>query len=297
MASFASNIERFFRQRSVLSNLILINIAVFLILQLTGVVCMLFKIDSVFPGGLIELPAQTGQLLLRPWTLITYMFVHYNFLHILFNLLWLYWFGQIFLLFFNPRQLGGLYVLGGLAGALFFILSYNLFPYFRDDIDRSYLLGASASVMAIVFAAAFYRKDFEIRLLFLGSVKLIYIALFCLVLDLISIQSDNPGGHIAHIGGALLGIWFAGSYRKGKDITNWINPLIDGVVNLFKRRNRSPRKKMKIHYRRPENDQEYNNRRAKENSEIDRILEKIKHSGYDSLTDEEKRKLFDVSKK
>jgi len=144
------------------------------------------------------------------------MFTHYDFLHILFNVLWLYWFGKIFLLFFTPRQLGGLYVLGGLAGALFFILAYNFFPYFEDRIFHSYLIGASASVMAIVFGTAFYKKDFEISLFFLGRIKIIYLALFTLVLDLLSMASTNAGGHIAHIGGALLGICFAYYYTKAK---------------------------------------------------------------------------------
>ena len=295
MESFVSNLEKFFKQQSVLSNLITINILVFLSLKIIGVICMLFNADSLFLNGYIELPALVPQLILKLWTLITYMFVHYNFWHILFNLLWLYWFGKLFLMFFTPRQLGGLYLIGGIAGAFLFVLSYNIFPYFKESVEYSYLTGASASVMAIVFATAFYRKDLEISLLFIGKIKLIYIAVFCLVLDLISIQSDNPGGHIAHLGGALMGIWFAASYRKGTDLTVWINSLLDGIANMFKKDKKA--KKVRVHYKRSESDMEYNTRKAEHNVQIDHILDKIKKSGYNSLTENEKKTLFDAGKK
>ena len=294
MGSFATNLEKFFRQQSVLSNLIAINIVVFLALKIISVACMLFNIQP-FLNKFVALPASLTQLAAAPWTLCSYMFVHYRFLHILFNLLWLYWFGKLFLLFCTPRQLGGLYALGGLAGAFLFVVSYNVFPYFQSQISAAYLIGASASVMAIVFATAFYKKDFELNLLFIGKVKLIYIALFCLVLDLISIQSSNPGGHIAHIGGALMGIWFATSYRKGKDLTAWINSIIDGFVNFFKKNKK--REKVKVHYKRPESNIEYNTRKAYQSQKIDEILDKIKQSGYNSLSEEEKRTLFDAGEK
>lgn len=293
MTSIVSSIENFFRQKSVLSILIAINVTVFVVIKIIALVFLLFKLPDGVWTNYIELPAEIAQLLQKPWTLISYMFVHYGIWHILFNMLWLYWFGKIFLYFFNARQLGGLYVLGGIAGAFLYIFSYNIFPYFQDAVSFSYLIGASASVMAIVFAAAFYQKDFTINLFLLGRIKIIYIAIFCLILDLISIQEGNAGGHIAHIGGAFLGIAFAESYKKGKDITAWLNSLIDSLVNLFKRKP----KKVKVHYKRAETDLEYNTRKAKENLDIDTILDKIKHSGYDSLSEDEKRKLFDASKK
>ena len=294
MGSIVSNLEYFFKQKNVLSNLIAINIGIFLILKIIGGICMLFNIPYQAVNTLIELPASIPQLLKAPWTLITYTIVHYKFWHILFNLLWLYWFGKLFLYFFTSRQLGGLYVIGGIAGAFLFVLSYNIFPYFRSSVEYSHLIGASASVMAVVFAVAFYRKDYEMNLLLIGRVKLIYIAFFCLILDLISIQSNNSGGHIAHIGGALMGIWFATAYMKGIDLTAWINFLIDIIVSLF---NKKPKKKVKIHYQRAESDIEYNTRKAKQNKNVDRILEKIKHSGYNSLSEDEKRTLFEASKK
>ena len=294
MTTNSFNIGNFFRQQPVLSGLLIINLLVFLLIKTVGVFCLLFNLSPELFMAFFELPASPVQLIHRPWTVISYMFTHFGFWHIAFNLLCLYWFGQIFLRFFGPKQLGGLYVMGGIVGGLLFVLSYNVFPYFRDSIDYSYLIGASASVMAIMFAAAFYRKDTTISLLLIGKIKLIYFALFFLVIDLISIESNNPGGHIAHIGGALMGIWFAQSALKGRDLTAGINFIIDKIVNLFTKKQRKT--SFQQAYRRPETDYEYNKRKHDEQAEIDRILDKIKHSGYNSLSENEKKKLFEASK-
>jgi membrane associated rhomboid family serine protease len=286
--------KNFYRQQSVLSWLLIINLAVFLLIKIAGVVCMLFKFSPEPYLDFLQLPASPVQLFYRPWTAITYMFTHFGFWHIAFNLLCLYWFGQIFLRFFGPKQLGGLYVLGGIVGGILFVLSYNIFPYFEESISAAYLLGASASVMAIIFAAAFYRKDMAINLILIGKIKLIYIAIIFLIIDFVSIEYDNPGGHIAHIGGALMGIWFAQSALRGRDLTTGINSMIDVFVNLFTKK---PAKTsyQQVH-RRPETDYAYNKRKRDEQVEIDRILDKIKHSGYNSLSENEKKKLFEASK-
>ena len=253
----------------------------------------------------IEMSSSPELLKHRPWTIITYMFVHFDFLHILFNMLWLYWFGKIFLTFFTGRQLGGLYVLGGIAGALLFLIAYNTFPYLKPS-DDSLLAGASASVMAIVFAVSFYQKEYAINLLFIGRIKLIYLAIGVLLLDIIAITSENAGGHIAHIGGALFGILFASLYNKGKDITDFINKAIDRFVNLIKRKPtfKTYRQENKTHNNeknnrshRPETDDEYKRRKNEESRAIDNILDKLKRSGYESLSAEEKKKLFDASRK
>ncbi len=302
MAGIFNKIELFFKQKSILSNLIAINIAVFVLSRLFVVIARLFNLDSVSIIDFLKLPADLEQIIIVPWTFITYMFTHYDFWHILFNMLWLYWFGQIFLLFFNPRQLNALYILGGLAGALFFIFSYNIFPYFENSISNSYLIGASASVMAIVFGVSFFKKEFEIHLLFIGKIKLIYLALFSLILDLLSITSNNAGGHIAHIGGALSGICYAYYASKEKDLTKPFNSFFDFMANLFKKK---PKRKMKVTYKKSntnagserQSDYDYNARKNKESAEIDRILEKIKKSGYSSLSPDEKKRLFDESNK
>lgn len=286
-------LKQAFRQGSVLTKLIYINLGVFVIARLAVVILTLFNIDGALYLQYIELPSYTTLLLHQPWTLVTYMFTHFDFLHILFNMLWLYWFGKIFLMFFSERQLGGLYVLGGLAGAAMFLLAYNTFPYFEKAVYTSFLMGASASVMAIVFAVSFYRKDFEIGLLLIGRVKLIYLALFTLIIDLLAITSDNAGGHIAHIGGALFGICFALFFKQGIDLTSPINLLIDFFVNLRKRK-----PKMNVTYNSQRKaDYEYNARKNQDTAEIDKILDKLRHSGYESLSADEKRKLFDASKK
>lgn len=293
MDAIFTKLKQSFRSGSVLMKLIYINVGLFVLLRLLAVVFLLFNMQ----GGLLpylQLPSSVGLFLMRPWTIFSYMFTHFDFLHILFNMLWLYWFGGIFSRFFTDRQLGGLYLLGGLAGGLLFMAAYNLLPYFGDVADFSFLMGASASVMAVVFAISFYQKELEINLLFIGRVKLIYLALFTFLLDFLAITSDNAGGHIAHIGGALFGIWYATAYSKGKDLTAPMNRMIDRLVNLGKKK---PKKsKMRVTYKRNETDYEYNARKNRDEDELNAILDKLKRSGYESLSAEEKRRLFDASK-
>lgn len=292
MDDIFTKMKQTFRAGNILAKLIYINVGLFILIRLASVLFMLFNVESISFLQYLQMPSSPEELLYRPWTVFTYMFTHFDFLHILFNMLWLYWFGGLFLNFFSERQLGGLYLLGGVAGAALFMLAYNLFPYFQTVASSSYLMGASASVMAIVFAISFYRKDLEIQLLLIGRVRLIYLALFTLLIDFLAITSDNAGGHIAHIGGALLGIWFASQISKGKDLTAPMNRLLDWVVNLGKRK-----PKMRVTYRRPETDYDYNARKHDENVNLDAILDKLKRSGYESLSADEKKRLFDASKK
>lgn len=293
MGDIFTDLKRTFNSGNILAKLIYINVGMLVVVRLTSLLLTLFNIDGFPYMQYLQVPASVELLLCRPWTLITYMFTHFDLLHILFNMLWLYWFGGLFLTFFSERQLGGLYLLGGLAGAVLYLVSYNLFPYFRALVDRSYMMGASASVMAIVFAVSFYRKDLAVGLFLFGRIKLIYLALFTFVLDLLSVTSEtNAGGHIAHIGGALFGIWFASRIKEGKDLTAPVNRLLDRVVNMGKRR-----PKMRVTYKRPETDYEYNARKHRETVDLDTILDKLKRSGYESLSAEEKKKLFEASKK
>jgi membrane associated rhomboid family serine protease len=292
MENIFTNLRRSFHRGGILTKLIYINVIVFVIIRLWGICLMLFNVHEISLLSYIKMPSSPALFLYKPWTLITYMFTHFDFLHILFNMLWLYWFGTIFLQFFRPRQLGGLYLLGGMSGGLLFMIAYNVFPYFRTLVVDSALIGASASVMAIVFAVSFYRKDYSIMLLFLGRIKLIYLAVGVFIFDLLAITSNNAGGHIAHIGGALLGIWFASRIKVGKDLTEPLNRLLDVIVNMRKRK-----PKMHVSYRRGETSYEYNARKQAENAELDAILDKLKCSGYAGLSAVEKKKLFDASKK
>jgi membrane associated rhomboid family serine protease len=295
MAGIIDTLKLKYKTGSVMTRLIFINVAVFILLKVVAVIFTLFNVHSLDLIVFLGVPSQMTLLLDRLWTLITYMFVHEGFLHLLFNMLWLYWFGQIFLQYFSGRSLGSLYVLGGLAGALLYVVAFNTIPYYID-MGRGWMIGASASVMAIVMGAAFYRPDVQLHLLLLGPVKIVYIAIFAFVLDFLSLgNATNPGGHVAHIGGALLGYLFAMQYKKGRDITHWMSKLIDGFVGMFKPRQR--KSKMKVEHARSENDWDYNKRRHNEQEEIDAILDKLKQSGYSSLSADEKKKLFDASKK
>lgn len=295
MADFIERLKQRYKTGSVMTRLIFINVFVFIVLKIINVIFTLFNIYAVDLITFLGVPSHIPLLMNRIWTIITYMFVHEGFLHLLFNMLWLYWFGQIFMQYFTGRTLGSLYVLGGLAGALLYVIAFNTIPYYTG-MERGWMIGASAAVMAIVMGAAFYRPDVQLNLLFLGPIKIVYIAIFAFVLDFLSLGNPmNPGGHVAHIGGALLGYLFAIQYKKGKDITRWIGGVIDWFVGLFKPRRQAAR--MKVKHARHETDWEYNQRKHTEQEEIDAILDKLKQSGYSSLSSEEKRKLFDASKK
>lgn len=292
MASTFKNMWNNIKKKNTVSIFIIINIAVFLILAVLKVFVKLFGVEFLDLNAYIAVSSNATYVVKHIWTLFTYMFVHYDVLHILFNMLMLYWFGQIFSLYFTSKHLVAVYILGGIAGAVFYILSFNTVPYFIN-LGNSEMVGASASVTAIIFAAAFYNKNMEVRLLFIGQIKIIYIALFIFILDFIALGGDsNQGGHVAHIGGAILGYFFASQYLKGKDITKWFNKIIDICFNLF-----TKKPKMRVKYKKAESDSDYNQRKHNETEEIDLILDKIKQSGYKSLSEKEKKRLFDASNK
>lgn len=294
MGVFIDSIKLRFKQKDILIQLIVINIFIFLVLTCVNLITKLFQIDSISLFEYIAVSSDTGMLLSHPWTILTYMFVHEGLWHILFNMLLLFSFGQIFLTYFNAKNLGSLYILGGLAGAALYMIAFNTIPYYIG-MNHPFMIGASASVTAIIFAAAFYKPNLEVGLLLFGRIKIIYIAIFILIIDFVLLGDEsNPGGHVAHIGGAILGYIFAKQYLKGKDITRWISRIIDSIANLFKKR--SP-KKMKVKFKAREEDYNYNQRCKSQSEEIDHILDKIKSSGYSSLNKDEKKRLFDASKK
>jgi len=289
-------IKQSYRQGGALTKLIYINVGVFIAIRLLQVFFS-FSTGSASVNeypllNWVSVPADPMALLFKPWTIFTYMFVHYDFLHILVNMLYLYWFGRIFLEFLNPRQLLGVYVLGGLTGVVFYLVSYNFIPVLHQQASYAILMGASGSVMAILFAVAKYAPNHKIYLLFFGAVPLKYMALAALVIDLISITAlSNTGGHLTHIGGAAFGYFYGASIAKGSDVTLGFNRLMDGLAGLFSRKS-----KLKVTHKRPVNDMEYNTRKISKQKEVDRVLDKIKASGYDSLNKEEKQVLFDASK-
>jgi membrane associated rhomboid family serine protease len=295
------DIARFFRSKEVLPRLILINVAVWLAISAMRVFSFLLNVpDTTLTNYIVDyfaLPARPDSLLVRPWTLLTYMFLHIDFFHILFNMLWLYWFGKIFLEFLKSRQLLLIYLVGGISGGLLYVLFYNVFPVFEKSLNLSFALGASASVMAIVTAISLYVPGYIIQLMFLGRIRIFYIALFLFVLDFFMIRSENAGGHIAHIGGALFGLSYILASRKGMNFSGIFG--ISWLKSFFRRLKSS---KLKAEYTnsstatgRPLTDDDYNLRKAQRQKIIDDILDKISKSGYESLTSEEKEILFKSS--
>lgn len=292
---FITDLKRKFQQGDIAVRLVYVNVAVFLVVTVVQIFLTLFNVPSSPWMHFLELPAWMEAFIRQPWSLITYMFMHAGVLHILFNMLWLFWFGRLFLAFFSAKHLRGLYFLGGICGGLLYMLAYNVFPYFQDAVYSSYLLGASASVLAIVVAVGVREPNYPVQFLFIGTVRLKYVALFMVVLDLLFMTSGNAGGHIAHLGGALAGWWFAAGLQSGHDATKWINRVCDWLVGLAHPVKRKP--KMKVHYGGSQSDYEYNAQKRQREAEVDRILDKLRKSGYNSLTDDEKKRLFDASKK
>jgi membrane associated rhomboid family serine protease len=305
-----NEIRKKYKFGNIVLKLIFINVGVFIIVNLFELFLFLFSLSGKLPFTLsdyLAVPADLHTLLYRPWTVITYMFLHYDFLHILFNMIWLFWFGRIFLEYLEPKRLLSVYLVGGISGAALYIITFNLLPAFEEYVAGSYALGASASVYAIVIAISAFAPDYSIGLLFIGRVKLKYIALFVVLLDILSIAKGNAGGHIAHLGGAMFGFLFAFRLKKGKDITKGFSATMDFLFGILK-----PKPKMKVssnkyktsqkpgsgnNFSKAASDLEYNKKKVAEQAEIDRILDKISKFGYDSLSKEEKNTLFDQRKK
>lgn len=295
------NIFQKFKLQNIVGKFIYANVAVYIIVVLIGVFSVLFNVgDGNAVIKYVELPSSLPLLLHRPWTLLTYMFLHEQFTHILWNMIALYVFGRIFIDFYSLRHFVGTYILGGLFGGIAFVLSYNLFPYFAPYVGSSYLIGASASVLAIVVASAVRNPDYRINLLLIGSVKLSTFAIITVAISVLMLSGNNAGGNFAHLGGALAGWLVAYMLNKGVDITSVVNKPIDWIATLFKKETyrRKPKPKFKYSAGGSRNaDYEYNARKKASEAEVDRILEKIKKGGYATLTDDEKKRLFDASSK
>lgn len=288
------DIRNTFRRGNTLTKLIYINIGVFLVITIAAIFSFLLSNDRIVAAvlGLFSVPADLNSLVRKPWTIITYMFTHKELLHILFNMLWLYWFGKIFLEYLDQRKLVAVYLLGGISGAIVYIASFNIFPAFTGMISSSVAIGASASVMAIVIAIAAYVPDYTINLFLLGTIRIKYMALAIFVLTSVLDFSVNSGGKLAHIGGALFGYFYTLNLRKGRDVGRGFNRVLDFFATLFK-----PRKKLKVTHKKTASDYDYNRMKAEHQLTINNILDKISKGGYDSLTKEEKETLFRESQK
>ena len=241
-------IKASFRHGTSLTRLIFINAGIFLIIKILEMISVLASSPELATTAIsyLAVPASVGALATKPWTPVTYMFLHQGFIHLLFNMLWLWWFGKIFMSYLDQRKVVSLYLMGGLAGALLYIIIFNLFPAFAGAVHVSVALGASASVMALVIATAVYLPEMELHLLFLGRIKLKYLALITFLITSVFDFSVNTGGKIAHIGGAVMGLAYGYGLKNGKDVGAWLNSIIDFFVTLFR-----PGRRMKVTYKKP----------------------------------------------
>lgn len=283
-----------FRTGNILMQLIYVNGGIFLLMMVLRLVFFLTGNEGLFNQAVLQLtiPADPKLLLMRPWTLLTHMFVHANFLHVLFNMVWLYFGGSIFLNFLDSKKLLSTFVLGGLSGALFFVAAMNLFPVFSATAPYASAEGASAAVLAIVVAAATMVPNYVVQLVLIGPVRLKYIAIVLVILDLIFIPSGNAGGHLGHLGGAFFGFVYASQLKRGNDLT------VDFLKPWFWLKKKFPKgsRKIKVVHSKHRSDAEFNAARNNRQAEVDSILDKIKRSGYESLSKSEKDILFKASK-
>lgn len=282
-----------YQHGSYLTKLIYINLLIWIVVRLAAVILLLSGTEDLSYLQWLSLPSSLGQFIVRPWTLVTYMFLHFELLHLLFNMLWLYSFGRIFLEYHLPRKLLCLYIFGGISGGIFFMAAYNFFPYFRNSIEFSQLMGASASVIAIVVATAVYVPNHLIHLILIGPVKIKWIALVSVLLYIVNLTGDNAGGNFAHLGGACWGLAYMTLLKSGLNISARSEHFFDRLFNWSR-----PGRKLKVEYNSGNyRDYEYNKSRKSQQEEVNRILDKISSSGYDSLSTEEKEILFRMSGK
>lgn len=292
MKNFIRDIRLSFGNATALYRLMMINVLVFLVIQAIRLLLFLTgnHADSFMDYAYhLSLPASFATLLSNPWSIITYMFLHFSFMHIFFNMLILFWTGKLFTEYLGNDKLWATYILGGLAGAICYLVVYNVFPVFSQGIDSARLLGASAGVIAVMVAIATLLPDYTVQLLLFGPVKLKYIALFSILLYAISIPDGNAGGNIAHLGGAFFGFIMVKQLKKGNDLTAWL-VKIAALFNKPRMRVVASQKK------RGASEADYAERRKSRQETIDKILDKISQSGYESLTAEEKDILFKASK-
>ncbi|HVD99643.1 MAG TPA: rhomboid family intramembrane serine protease [Cytophagaceae bacterium] len=280
---------QFQKKHSVLGLLIIINVAVFVILNLAYFISRISPLNVyTFLGEQVfKMYTDWDYVLYRPWTVITTFFSQENFMHLLSNMLGLYWFGTIIEEFINEKRLLSLYLLGGIVSSAMVLLLCNLIPYYENH--HNFLLGASGAVFAVSVAAATIAPDYEFNLLLLGPVKIKWIVLVYLFLSLIGTVGDNSAGNIAHMGGAVFGYLYIHQLKNGRDFGRPFIRFFEWVSKLFKKR--SP---IKVSYR---NNSNPSSNTTPNQKEIDDILDKISRSGYESLTKEEKQKLFKASQK
>ena len=277
--------------------LIIINVVVFLVMAVLYVFSTVSGGEGFFKiiHDQFSIPPKFGDFVTRPWTLITYGFAHSipDIFHILFNMLGLYWFGKLFNEYLGSDKLVATYLLGVLAGGILYLIMFNTIPFFVSQSTFPGMVGASAAVFAVMVATATLLPDYTFYLLLVGPVRIKYIALFYIVVSFIGTVGANAGGNIAHLGGALIGFVYIKQLQAGVNWGGWITATLDWFKGFF-----TSKPKVKVTYRKAEPTQAKTGAPGKASQEeIDRILDKISDRGYESLSKEEKEKLFNASKK
>ncbi|MBK9636649.1 MAG: rhomboid family intramembrane serine protease [Bacteroidetes bacterium] len=293
MRSSLDNIKSKFGAATSLYRLLIVNIGLFLALMILRTFLFILGSDFVIFDFLVEklsMPASFSQLIFQPWSVVTYMFLHIDFMHILFNMLILYWTGSLFSEYLGNEKLWTTYVLGAITGGLAYLIMFNLSPAFSHQINHSHLMGASAGVIAVMVGIATLLPDYTVQLILIGPVKLKYVALVSILIYFISIPLGNAGGQIAHLGGALFGYIMIKQLKKGNDITSWLS-------NLFKKRSSRKSKMTVVRSGKPIPDTVYVEAAISKQEAIDKVLDKINKSGFDSLSKEEKEILYNASGK
>ena len=289
--NFQDQLRYRLQQLNEAEKLILINVICFVLPLFLKTLFYLFNIPSNVMIGWFELSAEWSDLLFKPWTIFTYSFVHSGFFHLFWNMYLLYFASRLFLNLFSPRTFFNVYFLGVLLGGLTFMLSYSVFPAFQ--YASPIMVGASAGVMAVLIFMATYSPDLEVRIIFF-NVKLRYLGIAFVLLDVIQIPYGNAGGHLAHLGGAALGYLYVKRLDQGVDIGLPFENFTNRVLNLFKKQS----KLKTVHKRKASsNSKKKVTTQEVDQSKIDSILDKISKSGYDSLTQKEKDFLFQAGKK
>lgn len=297
--------SEFNKPNNTLVQIILVNTVVFLALLLTKVILIMAGSRGIYELITVQLtmPASIDAFIRKPWTLFTYFFAHEEIFHILFNMLFLYWFGRLIDEYLGSRRLVSLYVLGGLAGGLAYMAIYNIVPYFQPAVDSARMLGASAAAFSVAVGAATLLPNYTFHLLFFGPVRIKYIAFFFIVLSLAQTVGPNAGGNLAHLGGAFMGFFFVKLLQSGTDLGRPIYWVMDSWSGLFRKK-----PAVKVSYRQRSSSPaastyatagsgSTSSVSVPDQDEIDAILDKISRSGYESLTREEKQKLFRASQR
>lgn len=287
----------FSRHNNAHVQLIIINVVVFVVLGILAVLPAVLGFENFFPiiHKQFVIPPVFAEFITRPWTIITYAFTHdlSGLFHIFFNMLTLYWFGKLFVEYLGSDKLVALYVLGAIAAAVFYLLMFNTVPFFKSQaLDFPGMVGASGAIFAIMVGAATLLPDYTFFLLFLGPVKIKYIAAVMIFISYLGTVGGNAGGNLAHLGGALMGFVYIKQLQAGVNWGGWITTVLDWIKNLFK-----PRSNVKVSYRKSEPKRKSTAQSKATQEEIDAILDKISDRGYESLSKDEKEKLFNASKK